>query len=76
MARIAGIETLEKKIEKAQDDVVKTKGKYDTAVTKLSDLMDKKDALKKEQLVNAIMKSNRTYDEVLQFLDQSKDTRK
>ncbi|MBK5251939.1 MAG: hypothetical protein JJE29_04825 [Peptostreptococcaceae bacterium] len=76
MARTAGIETLEKKIEKAQDDVVKTKEKYDTAVTKLSDLMDKKDALKKEQLVNAIMKSDKTYDEVLQFLDQSKDTRK
>ena len=76
MARTAGIETLEKKIEKAQDDVVKTKEKHDTAVTKLSDLMDKKDALKKEQLVNAIMKSDRTYDEVLQFLDQSKDTRK
>jgi len=76
MTRTAGIETVEKKIEKAQDDVVKTKEKYDTAVAKLSDLMDKKDALEKEQLVNAIMKSDRTYDEVLQFLDQSKDTRK
>lgn len=76
MTRTAGIETVEKKIEKAQDDVVKTKEKQDTAVAKLSDLMDKKDALEKEQLVNAIMKSDRTYDEVLQFLDQSKDTRK
>ncbi len=56
--------------------LLKQKEKYDTAVTKLSDLMDKKDALEKEQLVNAIMKSDRTYDEVLQFLDQSKDTRK
>jgi hypothetical protein len=76
MTRTAAIETLEKKIEKAQDDVVKTKEKQDTAVAKLSGLMDKKDALEKEQLVNAIMKSDRTYDEVLQFLDQSKDTRK
>lgn len=76
MARTAGIETLEKKIEKAQDDVVRTKEKYDTAVRKLSDLMDKKDALKKEQLVNAIMKSDKTYEEVLKFLNQSKDTTK
>jgi len=38
--------------------------------------MDKKEALKKEQLVNAIMKSDKTYEEVLKFLNQSKDTTK
>ncbi len=42
IGRTAGVETIEKKIEKAQDDVVKIKGRYDTAVAKLSDLMDKR----------------------------------
>jgi hypothetical protein len=71
MARTVDMEVLEKKIEKAQDDVIKVKQKYDIVVSKLSDLMDKKDAHKKEQLITAIMKSNKTYEEVLSFLNES-----
>lgn len=71
MARAAGIEVLEKKIEKAQEDVVKAKQKYDTALARLSDLMDKKDAVKKEQLITAITKSEKSFDEVLRFLNES-----
>ena len=71
MARTAGIESFEQKIEKAQMDVVKTKQKYDAAVTKLGDLMDKRDALKRDELVATIMKSNKSYDEILLFLNES-----
>jgi hypothetical protein len=42
--------------------------KYDAAVTALSDLLDKRDALRRDELVKAIMKSDRTYEEVLAFL--------
>lgn len=70
MARTAGIESFEQKIEKAQMDVVKTKQKYDTAVAKLGDLMDKRDALKRDELVASIMKSNKSYEEILLFLNQ------
>lgn len=49
-------------MEKAQDDVVIVKKKYDAVVSSLSDLMDKKDALKKEQLITTIMKSYKTYE--------------
>ena len=69
MARTAGIESLEQKIEKAQVDVVKTKQKYDAAVSKLGDLMDKRDALKRDELVTTIMKSNKSYEEILRFLN-------
>jgi hypothetical protein len=69
MARTIGMESLELKIEKAKQDVIKTKQKYDAATAKLSDLMDKRDALKKEQLVTAIMKSDKTFEEVLAFLN-------
>jgi hypothetical protein len=70
MARISGIESLENKIEIAKEDVVRAKGRYDTAVKKLSDLMDKRDAIRRDQLVTAIMKSDKSHDEILKFLDR------
>lgn len=69
MARIASMKALERKIEKAQEQVSKTKKQYDAAVAALSDLLDKRDALQRGELVKAIIKSDRTYEEVLAFLD-------
>ena len=71
MARTVGLETLDQKIEKVQSDVVKAKKKYDLAVSTLKDLMDKRDALKRDELINAIMKSDKSYDQILQFIQQS-----
>lgn len=68
MARMTSMEALEVKIEKAQNQVSKTKKQYDAAVAALSDLLDKRDALRRDELVKAIMKSDRTYEEVLAFL--------
>ena len=68
MARMTSMEALEVKIEKAQALVSKTKKQYDAAVAALSDLLDKRDAFRRDELVKAIMKSNRTYEEVLAFL--------
>ena len=42
---------------------------YDTAIANLSDLLDKRDALRREELVKAITKSDRTYEEVMAFLE-------
>ena len=71
MARTVGLDTLEQKIEKAQSDVVKAKKKYDLTVSTLKDLMDKRDALKRDELIIAIMKSEKSYDQILQFIQQS-----
>ena len=68
MARMTSMEALNKKIEKAQLQVSKTKKQYDAAVAALSDLLDKRDALRRDELVKAIMNSDKTYDEVLEFL--------
>ncbi len=73
MARMSSMEALEKKIEKAQEQVSRTKKQYDAAIAKLSDLLDKRDALRRDELVKAIMKSDRTYDEVLEFLGMSSE---
>lgn len=69
MARMTSIDALENKITKAQEQVSKTKKQYDVAVKNLSDLLDKRDALRRDELVKAIMNSTRSYEEVLTFLD-------
>ena len=68
MARMTSMEALDAKIEKAQAQASKAKKQYDAAVAALSDLLDKRDALRRDELVKAIMKSDRTYEEVLEFL--------
>lgn len=73
MARMTSMEALDAKIEKAQAQVSKTKKQYDAAVASLSDLLDKRDALRRDELVKAIMKSDRTYEEVLAFLNADED---
>ena len=45
MARVTALQAVELKIEKAQEQVSKTKKQYDAAVAVLSDLLDKRDAL-------------------------------
>lgn len=72
MARIASMEALEQRIEKAQEQVSKTKKAYDATIAVLSDLLDKRDALRRDELVKAIMKSDKTYEEVLEFLNSEK----
>lgn len=69
MARVTAMQAVEAKIEKAQEAVSKKKKEYDEVIAVLSDLLDKRDALRRDELVKAIMKSDRTYEEVLEFLE-------
>lgn len=61
-------ETLEQQIEKAQEKVIKTRQAYAAAVDVLQKLLDKRDAKRKEELWNAIIKSEKSYDEILEFI--------
>ena len=76
MARMTSMEALEKRIEKGQEKVSRAKKQYDDAIAVLSDLLDKRDALKRDELVKAIMKSDKTYDEVIAFLDNTEAEQK
>lgn len=66
--------TMEEQIEKAQEKVIKTKAAYDTAVESLQKLLDKRDAQRKDELWNAIIKSNKSYEEILRYVVESSDT--
>ena len=48
MAREINAELLDTKIEKAQQDLVKAKQRYDVAAATLKDLLDKRDALRQK----------------------------
>lgn len=68
MARMKQTVSIDEKIIKAQETVEKTKEKYEAAVKELRKLMDKKEALKKQELFKAFENSYKTYDEILEFL--------
>ncbi len=59
---------MEQKIEKAQAKVIKTKAVYDIAVKDLQILLDKRDAQRKDTIWKEILKSEKTYDEILSYI--------
>jgi len=71
MAKIRQASSIDDKIVKAQENVEHSKVKYDAAVTELKQLMAKKDAMKRDELINAITRSKKSYDEILDFLKSS-----
>ena len=62
------VATIDQQIEKAQEKVIKTKQAYDAATDALQKLLDKRDAHRKDELWCAILKSKKSYDEILGFI--------
>ena len=60
--------TIDEEIIKQEEQVSKSKAKYDADVKKLKDLDAKKDEMKKKELLAAVEKSSKTYEEILRFL--------
>ena len=52
---------MEQKIEKAQQEVVKTRDAYNAATARLKELLDKRDSLKKEEIYVVIAKATRVW---------------
>ena len=59
---------IDEKIEKAQEDVVRAKERYDKALESLRLLMEKKDEQKKEELISVIDDCGISYDEIIKML--------
>ena len=62
-------ESLQAKIEKAEEKVVRTGNTYNAACEELKNLRDKMEALNNEELVEAFMKSNKTLEEAIAFFE-------
>ena len=74
--RIRDYDNLEEKIEKAEADVIAAKKKYDQATANLKELLDKRDAIRKEEILSAVVKSGRSYEEIMNFLNAGSDGEK
>ena len=60
--------TLDEVIAEQEEVVRKSREKYDRDVQKLKDLYTKRDEAKRKALLDAIEKSNRSYEEIMTFL--------
>ena len=70
-------EALEEKIEKAEADVVAAKKEYDQATANLKELLDKRDAIRKEEILSAVVKNEwQSYEEIMNFLNVGSDGEK
>lgn len=63
------ITILETKIKQAKEHIVKIKARYDAALSELKELMDKRDAIRKEEIFTAIADSKYSYEEILNFIN-------
>lgn len=66
--RRIGMEVIDRQIESAQEEVIKTKKKYDAATDLLRSLLDKKKELQTEELMTAVMKSKHSYEDILRYI--------
>ena len=71
MARKIGIDVLEERILQAQEDVVKAKKKYDDSTVILKQLLDKRQAMRMEEVMAAIAKSNRRYEDIVNYISST-----
>ncbi len=68
MARNVNMEVLEQKISKAEQEVVKAKKNYDIATASLKKLLDKRDAIRSQELMKAVTDSSLSYDEIITLI--------
>lgn len=68
MARITR-ESLQLKIQKAEEKVVRTGKTYNAACEELTNLRNKMNGIDNEVLVEAFMKSNKTLEEAIEFFE-------
>lgn len=60
--------TIEEKIERQKEVVSRAKDKYDNALDELERLMQKREEFRRKELMDAVINSDRTYDEIMEFL--------
>ena len=66
--RIKRSVTLDSKITAAQEKVVRMKARYEKSVKTLEALMEKREESRRRELMEAVRKSDHTYEEILCFI--------
>ena len=60
--------SIDDKINEQKQVVSRAKARYESALTELNDLMKKRDEIRNKQLLEAIASSNRSFEEILEFI--------
>lgn len=71
MPRGRSTKTLDERIRQAKEKADKAKTRYDTAIEELNVLINRKRELQNKKLIDAIAKSDRSYDEIMNFLNHT-----
>lgn len=68
MARNISKESLEQKIEKIEKAISRNREQYDKLTAELEELHKKQKAIQSEELLKAISESEKSYEEILNFI--------
>lgn len=68
MARTVNVDLLDQKIEKAEMEVAKARRNYEEATAELKKLLDKRDALRSQEIMKLIADSPLSYNEVVDLI--------
>lgn len=66
------LSAIEIKIEKEKARVENMRLKYEAELERLEQLMSKRDAIQSDELLNAISKSDKSFEELMEFLGSGK----
>ena len=66
--RKTSTESLDAKIEQQKEALEKAKAKYESEKDTLAKLIKLRNDLRKEELMNEVLKSNHSYEEILSFI--------
>ncbi len=69
MARKKSTESIDIEIAKVKSDMSKIQDRYDKLADKLKDLQDQKRRMEADALMDAYLKSGKSFDEIMTFLN-------
>ncbi|MFZ2256614.1 MAG: hypothetical protein WAV55_00560 [Clostridiaceae bacterium] len=64
---------IDEKIKQSETSLAKAKSKYDAEAALLKELLQKKKAMRDQEIMEAIAKSKRTYEEILDYINSNPD---
>lgn len=70
--KTVSLDVINQQIEEAQEAVIKAKKKYDDATDHLKALLDKRKEIQTSNLMEAVMKSQHSYEEILRYINSGK----
>lgn len=68
MARKKSAETIDTEINKIKSDMSKLQDRYDKLADKLKDLQEQKRRIEADAIMDAYLKSGKSFDEIMTFL--------